>query len=73
MGEWGPTIAALIGLGLCWIGIELLIRHDKARNAAIHANVIEVLRRAGTEEIDKLRREVEIEWAVEQARYEVKH
>ena len=73
MGEWGITIAALIGLGLCWIGLELIVRRDKARLAAMHENVIEVLRRAGTEEIGKLRHEAEIEWAMEQSQYEVKH
>ncbi len=73
MGEWGLTIAVLIGLGLCWVGVELLVRRDKARLAATHERVIEVLRRAGTEEIDKLRHEAEIEWAMEQSQYEVKH
>lgn len=74
MFEWGPTIAALIGLGLCWLGAELLVRRVKAQNAAMHDKVIiEVLRRAGTEEIGKLRQEAEIEWAMEQSRYEVKH
>jgi hypothetical protein len=53
--------------------MKLLVRRAKAQNDAIHDNVIEVLRRVGTEEIGKLRQEVEIEWAMEQSRYEVKH
>lgn len=73
MIEWGPTIAALIGLGLCGLAAEYISRRGKARLATMHERVVEVLRRAGTEEIDKMKHDAEVEWAMEQSQYEVKH
>ena len=71
-----PTIVMLVGLALVWLGVEYIVRRDKALTRGTHqrvVNAIEAMRAAGTEEIDKLRHEAEIEWAMEQSQYEVKH
>ena len=69
-------IGILVGIGLCAYGWYALHKHqEKKREEALDnvVNLVETLRIAGTEEINKMYEEFEIEYALEQSKHEVKH
>lgn len=69
MNEW---LLAVLGIGICCLGLVCLIRRDKRRRA-VETEKVDELIESFSVAIDELKREVEVEWAVEQSKYEVKH
>ncbi len=63
-------IIALIGVGLL---IFIRARRRAFERYSTVCETIETFRAAAEEELDKMRHDIEVEWAVEQSKYETIH
>ena len=63
----------VLGLGLCIFAWHALAKHHEKKRAEALDHFVNVVRKIGTDEINKLHKELEVDWACEESKYEVKH